>query len=582
MAFDALTISAIVQELNEKLIEGRITKINQPEKDEITLQIRTRQGNERLIISANASIPLMYIDNNINKENPLKAPDFCMVLRKYLLNGRILDIVQIDCDRLVEFKISHYDELGDLCNLRLIVELMGKYSNIILVGENDTVLESIKHINGFISSVREVYPGTKYFKVTGKYKLHLEDINNTKNMFQELTLSSKSIRNMLVSNFALVSPTVAEELCFLSNIDSSRPASTLRENELDILIQELTKLYIAIQNKLYKLQIYYDNNKPMDYSVINMNMLSNLDIESFGDVSSLLKKYYEKRNHFARIQDRSSSIRQILHTNIERLAKKLNLWEAQLKDCDLRDKYKLYGELILTYAYLINKNSPKINCTNYYNNSEVTIDIDVDKTAVENSQIYYNKYNKLKRTKAALETLIIDAKDELEYLQSILESISNVQTQDDLLQIKIELANSGYVKKAFSKGKKNMPKSKPLHYKDNLDYDYYVGKNNIQNEEVTFEIASNLDWWFHVKAAPGAHVIVKRKGNEELPDIVYLKAAALAAFYSQLRNDKRVEVDYIQKKYIKKPNLKKPGMVIYHTNYSMNIEPSIDGLELKN
>jgi len=292
----------------------------------------------------------------------------------------------------------------------------------------------------------------------------------------------------------------------------------------------------------------------------------------------VLEQFYSKKSVVTRIRQKSSDLRRIVQTTLEKDYKKYELQEKQLKDTEKKDKYKIYGELITAFGYGLEAGSEKLIAQNYYDdNKEITIPLDKDLTPMENAKKYYDKYGKLKRTAEALESIIIETSDEITHLESIMNALDIALTEDDLKEIKEELIQAGYIKRKSS-DKKAKFKSKPFHYVSSDGYDMYVGKNNIQNEELTFKVANGGDWWFHSKTFPGSHVIVKTNGDE-LPDSTFEEAAKLAAYYSKGREQDKVEIDYIQRKHVKKVAGSKPGFVIYHTNYSMAISPDIHGIK---
>ncbi|MDO5695785.1 MAG: NFACT RNA binding domain-containing protein [Eubacteriales bacterium] len=577
MAFDALTVSALTAEIGPRLTGGRITKINQPEHDEIVLTVRTDTGNERLVLSANASIPLFYIDNEAGKPNPKQAPDFCMVLRKHLQNGRILAFRQVNRDRLLEITVSHYDEMGDLAENRLIAELMGKHANIILVNPAGDIVDSIKRINHGISAKREVLPGRPYFRVAIDEKL---DITTAEPADLETVFSgSRSVRKILIAEFRGISPRIAEELCYRCGIDSNLPVSVLRSSQIKALTTGLHDLMRAVDAGQFSPAIYYDGDRPVDFAVIEMTTFEDLRKVAYERVSDLLRQFYDEKQRHHRMMERTVDLRNILNNHLDRLGKKLDIWTNQMRDCAGKDRFQRNGELILAYSWQIQDGDTELVCADYHEeNRERRIKLDPHKTPSENANHYYARYNKMKRTEAATRELLTAGEEELLYLQSVAAGLAAAESDDDLIQIRAELAENGYMKRRHSQGKKVLEKSPPLHFEDEDGYHYYAGKNNYQNEFVSFRLAENNDWWFHVKTLPGAHVVVKSRQGEELPDAVFHRAAALAGWYSQARASEKVEIDYTLKKHLKKPKNGKAGMVIYHKYWSMNIKPGREEL----
>ncbi|WP_461811791.1 Rqc2 family fibronectin-binding protein [Faecalimonas sp.] len=575
MAFDGITISTIVQELNTSLKDGRINKIAQPEADELLLTIKTPRGQKRLYLSASASLPLIYL-TDINKPSPMTAPNFCMLLRKHINNGRITNIYQPKLERIICFDIEHLDELGDLCKKQLIVEIMGKHSNIIFCNDKGIIIDSIKHVPAQMSSVREVLPGRPYF------------IPDTMERHNPLTVTEEEFRTLLTSkpmplgkaiytSFTGISPVVAEELCHISGIPSEITPRDLSDDMFLHFFNQFSLYFDAVREGNFHPIIYYKGQEPIEFSCIPLSHYTQYNEETFSSVSQLLETYYSTKNTITRIRQKSSDLRRVVQTALERNRKKYALQTRQLHDTENREKYKIYGELLHTYGYNIEKGAKQLEALNYYTNEMILIPLDSTKTPMENAKKYFDKYNKQKRTFEALNELIKETKDDITYLESVSNALDIALSEDDLLQIKEELIESGYVKRKFTKKKVKIT-NKPLHYLSSDGFHIYVGKNNMQNEELTFHFAVGNDWWFHAKGVPGSHVIVKTNG-EELPDRTFEEAGRLAAYYSKNRGNEKVEIDYIEKKHVKKPAKAKPGFVIYHTNYSLIIDSDISKME---
>ena len=574
MAFDGITISALVAEFNDKLLNGRLYKIAQTESDELLLTIKNGKNQYRLLISANASLPLIYLTDK-NKPAPLTAPNFCMLLRKHINNGRIISITQPGLERIVDFEIQHLDELGDIKTKHLIIELMGKHSNIIFVNEG-TILDSIKHVNSIMSSVRQVLPGKEYFIPHTSEKLNPLDVEKEvffKTVFSKPMPLSKAI----YTSFTGISPTIAENICYEGKFDSSMPANVLEHGDQNIVWMYFYQLINKVKNCDFIPTIYEKNGKPEEYGVTILSTYSDCTTTSFESISTLLETYYSKKNLYTRMRQKSVDLRKIVTNALERDNKKYNIQLKQLKDTEKKDKFKEYGDLLTTYGYSIKEGSKEFETVNYYNGETVKITLDPTISPIENAKKYFNKYSKLKRTSEALETIIVETKNSIDYLESINVAIDMATTEDDLKAINEELVQTGFIKKKHT-NKKAKNNSKPLHFISSDGFDIYVGKNNIQNEHLTSKVATGNDWWFHSKSFPGSHVIVKCN-NQELPDNTFEEAARLAAFYSKGSNQDKVEIDYIQKKHVKKVAGAMPGFVIYHTNYSMIAEPNIDNIK---
>lgn len=575
MAFDGITVAALVAEFNKYFINGRIFKIAQPEKDELMLTIKNGKEQYKLQISAGATLPLMYITTK-NKQSPLTAPNFCMLLRKHINNGRIISITQPELERIIDFEIEHLNELGDVCRKHLIIELMGKHSNIIFCDSNNKIIDSIKHISILTSSVREVLPGRDYFipKTTEK----ANPLTITYNEFATLIFNTSTpLYKALYTNLTGLSPIISNEICYYSEIDSDIPANCLEENGRIHLYNMLNQIMDKIKTNEFNPSIYYDDDAPIEFSPIPLEIYKNKDSKSYTSISEVLETYYSQKESITRIRQRSADLRQIVQTLLNKNYKKYDLQLKQLKDTEKRDKYKLYGEMLTAYAYSIDSSSKEVTVNNYYDNSELTISLDTDLSPMDNAKKYYEKYNKLKRTYDALTDIIISTKEEIEHLESISTALDIAPDENSLKEVKEELVEYGYIRRKPSE-KKSKYISKPMHFRSKEGFDIYVGKNNIQNEELTFKVATGNDWWFHAKGIPGSHVIVKCEGKD-LPDSVFEEAAQLAAYFSKSRALQKVEVDYVQKKHVKKVNGGKPGFVIYHTNFSMLINPDITNIE---
>lgn len=571
MAFDGIVISNLVCELNQKLIDGRISKIAQPESDELLLTIKSKKELYKLLLSASASLPLLYLTES-TKPSPTTAPNFCMLLRKHINGGRIVHITQPGMERIVHFEIEHRNELGDLCTKQLTIELMGKHSNIIF-RDGEQIIDSIKHVSAQISSVREVLPGRVYFIPETQEKK--QPLTITEEEFRTFVLNKPiPLAKALYSSLTGISPILAEEICFEADIDSDLPANTLNTIEATHLFHKFSSFIEPVRKQTFSPAIYYQNGEPLEFASLPLTLYPKAEKTAFSSISAVLECYYASKNTITRIRQKSADLRRIVQTALERNRKKYDLQKKQLKDTEKREKYRIYGELINTYGYDLAEGSKELTAFNYYNNETITIPLDKDLTPKENAKKYFDKYGKLKRTYEALSELIKETESELLHLESVATALDIALLEEDLQEIKEELTACGYIRRKYNNSKKQKITSKPFHYISSDGFHIYVGKNNYQNETLTFQFAVGNDWWFHAKGIPGSHVIVKTNGKE-LPDRTFEEAGRLAAYYSKGRNTEKVEIDYTEKKNVKKVNGGKPGFVIYHTNYSMLIEPDI-------
>lgn len=571
MALDGIFLSSLLTDLKESIVDSKIDKINQPEKDEIILQLRKNRSNIKLLISASSQFSRLHI-TNIQKENPLKAPLFLMVLRKYLVGGLITDITQKDSDRIVTIHVSSRDELGFDSKYLLIVEIMGRHSNITLVRERDLkVMESIKHITPDINTYRVLYPGVTYVYPPTSTKLNPFNFTE-KDLINILEDSSYNLdENFFFKNFTGVSKILSKEL--YSNLSS-----------YNYSVKDTERLYKFIKNLFNDIKnnpsfnIYVDDNGILkDFHAVKLSSLKAINYE---DPSKMLDEFYYKKDKQERLHSRSQNLQKLIHTNIERCNKKEKILENTLEDCKSKEDFKVKGDLLTSFIYSFKKGDKSITLQNFYDENlpDVEIKLNPNKSPSENVQIYYKKYNKLKKAEEEAYIQLEKNEDELKYLNSVLTNILNADSYDEIEEIKNELMETGYLKfKKSSQKKKN--KSKPLHFISSDGIDIYVGKNNLQNDYLSLKFANKNYMWMHTKDIPGSHVIIC---SNDVPDNTLEEAAILAAFYSKAKTSSKVPVDYTLVKNLKKPNGAKPGMVIYHTNYTMYTEPKeFSNLNLK-
>lgn len=575
MAFDGITVAGIVNEIRTGFLDGRITKITQPEKDALIITLKNSHEQKMLLMSASASLPLVYFTEN-KKNNPITAPAFCMLLRKHIGNARIIDVTQPSFERIIDFKLEHLNEMGDLCIKHLIIELMGKYSNIIFTDDNNMILDAIKHVPSSVSSIREVLPGRNYFVPNTMDKIN--PLMVTQDEFNGILKKPTSVVKALSGSFTGVSNTAAIEILIRASVDPDRITESLTDIEKVHILHTFNNYFDDVSSCAFNPGIYFDGNKPYEYTCFSYESLSAYGKKEYDSLSVALEEFYLEKEKYLRNRQKSAELRTLVTQALERNVKKLDLQAKQLKDTETRDKYRIYGEMLHTYGYNATPGAKEFTCVNYYTNEDITIPLDNTRTVMENAAKFFDRYNKLKRTKEALDMQIEETKNDIEYLDSVLSCLDMADNEDDLKAIKDELTKEGYIKK-HSQGKKDKYKSAPLHYVTDEGFEIYIGKNNTQNDELTFKFAKNNDYWFHAKKIPGSHVILVTNGKEPT-DKAYMDAAAAAAFYSKGRDNDKVEVDYLIKAKVKKPNGAKPGFVVYYTNYSMTITPSLNHLTL--
>ncbi len=577
MALDGITVSCIKKEMTDSLKGGYITKIAQPEKDELMLTIKSNGSPHRLVISASPSLPLIYISEK-NKQSPLSAPAFCMLLRKHIGSGHIIDIIQPSLERVLIMLIEHRNEMGDICRKKLIVELMGKHSNIIFTDDEDKILDSIKRIPASVSSVREVLPGRDYFIPLTHSKLNPFEADEA--AFCSAVFSkSFELSKAIYSSFVGFSPMAGAEICLRSDMDADKFATECSPAEKIHIFKTFCNFMDDIKNSVYSCRAYFENGMPAEFSVFESTLYEKHESASFESIFELLGFYYSNREAAFRIRQKSANLRKIVSTLLERNVKKLQLQQKQLKDTEKKDKFRIYGELLTAYGYSCEEGADKLETVNYYTGENIVIPLKPEISALENAKHYFDRYSKLKRTFEAVSIQAEETAKDIEHLESIQSALDTAADEADLAQISDELKEAGYIQKKSASKKGRSAKAKPLHFVSSDGYHIYVGKNNYQNDELTFSTPVGCDWWFHAKNMPGSHVVVK-SNDAVLPDETFEQAGRLAAYFSRGKQSSKVEIDYTMRRNVKKPAKAKPGFVIYYTNYSMMSEPNIEGIEM--
>lgn len=580
MAFDGITTANIVYDLKNILVGGGISRIVQSEKDELLLTIKNQKKTYLLLMSASASLPLIYLTMK-KKEAPLTAPNFCMLLRKHLQGGQITDITQPSLERIIMFRVAHRNELGDMTEKKLILELMGKYSNLIFTDGEDKIIDSIKRVPSSMSSVREVLPGRTYFiPETQKKKNPLTETAD--GFAASMDASTGNLGKALYMVYTGLSPAASEEFLFEAGVDPRAGWGDLGDAEK----AKLARVFLAhmddIKEGCFTPNIVYKDGEPVEFGGFSYRMYADSahTVEKFESASSMLETYYGQKEAITRIRQKSADLRHLVTTALERTNKKYAIQEKQMASTEKREKYRIYGEMLNTYGYECKEGDKSLTCTNYYTGEEITVPLDPTMNASQNAQKYFSRYNKLKRTSEALTTQMEETENDREQLNAILTSIDLAENENDLTDIRRELSDFGFIQKKSqtTKGARRTKKSEPYSYTSSDGFEMLVGKNNYMNEELDFKIANGGDWWFHAKKMPGSHVIVRSQGRE-VPDRTFEEAGALAAYYSSGRKAPKVEIDYTLRKNLRKKNGGKPGFVIYHTNYSLVAEPDISHIE---
>lgn len=553
MALDGIFLYHLKNEIAQFAIDSRVDKIHQPSKDEIIINLRSRQGSKKLLLSCNADAARIHF-TEFPPENPAKPPMFCLLLRKRLAGAWVTDIEQDNLERILKINFSGTDELGDKTNYSLIIEIMGKYSNIIFVGKDGKIIDSMKRVDENKSHIREVLPGVTYVAPPKQDKLNIftDDIEKIR---EKIAQSRKGMYKAVMEAIKGISPIIC------------------REFEYGLTLDEFKK---QAQNPTPTV-VFTD--APKDFAFIDIKQYDNLaTINHYDTFSQLLDYFYYERVRLMRIKARSADLFKTVTTLQERAVRKAINRTQELEDCKDKETYKLFGDLIAANMYRLEKGVPYYDLENYYDNNKIVrIPADIMLTPSQNSQKYYKEYRKKQVAENKLNEFINEANDEADYFESVIDSLSRAETDGEITAIKAELASQEYIKKGNDK-KKEQKSLKPMHFKTRDGFDVYVGRNNIMNDKLTMKTAKNYDTWFHVQSAAGSHVICETSGNQ-ISDGAIHDCAVIAAYFSKARESSNVAVDYTLVKNVRKPNGAKPGFVVYDPYKTEFATPTIDEVE---
>lgn len=577
MAFDAIVVNSLARELNEMLEETKIDKVYQPEKDEVCLKIRAGKDNYKLVLSASPSHPRVYIADNYEKQNPKKAPVFCMTLRKHIQSGVIAGVVQVGFERIIRIAIDSYDELREKTRKYLYVEIMGKHSNIILVHDTENrILDSIKRVPPSVSRLRQVLPGMAYELPPVQDKINPMANIDRQELIDRIRSCDMQIFKAIYSNILGLSPTVAREICYRLDIDKSMSSLAIGDGEIDRIIKEINLMFgkLELGQAYPNMIIDQKRDKIVEFSSIKLNQYEDLTEINFDRVSQAIESYYISKDIKDRINQRASAMKKSLQIKLDRVNNKIKKQNQELLESEKADDYRVKGELLTSYIYMVQKGMEEVELDNFYdNNSKIRVSLNKNLTPSENAQRYFKKYNKMKNASEEISKQIKINLEESEYLENSLLAIENCDNDKDLKEIREELIREGYIKSYRMPKKDIKPNTQYLKYMSSGGNLIMVGKNNKQNDYLTLRLADNEDLWFHTKNIPGSHVVLKCAGKKVLDEEI-LEAATLAAYYSKAKMSANVPVDYTIKKHVKKPSGAKPGMVIYETNKTAYVTPS--------
>lgn len=574
MPFDGILTNSIAKELNKTLSGGRIGKIHQMGRDALVLQIRAEGENYRLLISCNASSARIQLTDR-QFENPETPPVFCMLLRKHLSGGIIKDISTNGFERIITINAEVTDDLGDRSVKKLVVEIMGRHSNVLLLNKDDKIIDAMKHVDSEVNRIRELLPARTYVLPPSQDKLSPDSRDTYDKLINKASQSSRKIESFLLDMLKGFSPMLCREICFRADIDESIPANELTFDQLTQLIKVLEDLMLPLNNDSFTPVLVLEGNsgKAVDFHCIDLLQYS--DKKKYSTISSAVEAFYTQKNSREFNTQRSHDLLKTVARLLEKCEKRLAINLMTYDENKGYDELRLFGELITANIYAITKGMESTSVINYYSENSDVVDIPLnkDKSPQQNAQQYFKKYSKARTAFLYAQKEIDLLKDEISYLESILFAIENADGSDQLHEIRMELFEQGYTKSSGNKGKKVQPiKAMPQKIVSKDGFEIFIGQNNKQNDKLTLKTARHEDIWLHIKNFTGSHVVIKADGKD-IPDSTIVEAAEYAAWYSKARSSPKAEVDYTHIRNVKKPSGGKPGMVIYTNYYTVVVTP---------
>lgn len=575
MALDGGYLRHICNEINENALNCRVEKVYQPNKDEIILGLRGLNGASKLLLSARANSPRINF-TKYAPENPKVPPMLCMLFRKRLCGAKLINARQEAMERIIFLDFDATNELADHVNLTLAVEIMGKYSNVIFIDENGDIIDALKRVDISMSSQRLVLPGLKYSMPPAQDKMDILEASaeDVLARIENITVDTK-LSKALLNTIQGVSPVICREIEYLTGRGNDITTDSLTNEYKKRLLFFLNRMITQLKEHSGTPCMAVVNGKPMDFAFMDITQYGEAAVikrsESF---SSLLDDFFNERDTAERMKVKSQDLHRLLANTTERLSRKINSQSAELAQCTDREPLRIIGDLLQANLYRIEKGANSVTVENYYdNNSPITIPLNPALTATQNSQKYYKNYRKAKTAEQVLKVQIEKAKEELEYIDTVIEALNRATTEGELAEIRAELTEQGYVKAPRGKQKKaaSLP---PLKFTSSTGFTILVGRNNKQNDKLTLKTASKNDIWLHTKDIHGTHTIILTEGKE-VDSTTLQEAAQLAAYHSKARNSAQVPVDYTLVKNVSKPSGAKPGMVIYVKNKTLYVTPQL-------
>lgn len=572
MAFDACMMRAVLSEFRERFPEAKIEKILQPVADEVDLVLHHGRESGRLLFNVGPNAPRLQL-TSLAKENPERAPMFCMFLRKRLLGARITGAEQLGFDRIAKLTVSGYDEMGFATEMKIICEIMGKYANFILLDSEDKIISALKMIDFSQSTIRQILPGLKYRAPDQQGKISPLSVTRD-DFFERLSgfAKEKTGEKFIVSFTAGVATNIAREIVYRASGETDVPLMNIDPERLYSVYSEWQNL--LLQEAYCPTVVYDKSGKPIDYSYMDITYLGDsADKKHFDSFAAAFDDYFYEKDRLEKIHQRAHDIKKLLSAAISRTEKKLALQLEALKDSERAEEWRKWGDLITANIWKIKRGDSEVTLTDYYDDSapEVTVKLDPRLSPSQNAQIMYKQYTKQKKAKEVLTEQIAIWERELLYLESVSAFLESAECEQDIADIRDELYSAGYASRMRGYAPPKKKKSEPIRMQTTDGMTLLIGKNNVQNDTLSHKTADKNDIWFHVKDLPGSHVILVTDGREPT-DRDYTEAASIAAGYSKATGD-LVAVDYTRVRNLKKPQGSKPGFVTYKTNYTAFVRP---------
>ena len=578
MALDGIYLSKLRTEIENNALYSRVDKVSQPSKDEIVLYLRGKNGPNKLLLCVRANSPrIQFTERTL--ENPATPPMLCMLLRKHLTGAMIKEVRQHQCDRILFIDFDATNEIGDRILLTLCIEVMGKYSNIILFDENKRIIDSVKRVDISTSSVRQILPGLEYKLPPEQTKNNIK-VNTTDEIVGCILNSDElKLTKAIMSSLQGVSPIVCRELAHRC-CGSDKYISELTEIEVQNLKNEIEELINSFDTVGKAYMVIDSGGKPVDYSFMPITQYgSEVTIREYDSYGLLLDDFYYEKDRIERTRHKGQELFRLVTNLIERTARKINIQKEELEACADRETLRIYAELINANVYRLEKGSFYYDLENYYDsNNVIRIKCDPSLSPVKNAQKYYKEYKKAQTAEKMLTELIEKGEGELEYLRTVEDELIRADTENELSLIREELMTLGYVKNRRKNSKKPPKALPPLEFRTTDGFTVLVGRNNIQNDRLSMRVANNHDMFLHIQKQPGSHVIIV-SDNKEISDNAIEEAAVIAAYYSSARESSRVPIDYTYVKNLKKPVGAKPGYVIYHVYYTITVKPDYEAVK---